>query len=135
MKKTVMALCLVFLLTACAVGSGKSAEAEYIREDKYTGDELDIVRLINQRIKYLQEENESEYMKLFYTDSPINGMSKFKLRAVRLTEDISIQQQKQAVVALARAEDVVSTGETFNSQYVFIKSKRTHDEWKILDID
>ncbi|MFB9277875.1 hypothetical protein [Cohnella cellulosilytica] len=134
MKKALLALGLVLLLSACASG-GKGSKAEYIPEDAYAGDELDIVRLINQRIKYSQDDNESEYLKLFYADSPINGLPNFKLRTVRLTEDIGIQEQKQAVVAVVLAEDVVSTGESFTSQYVFIKSRLTDDVWKIWDID
>lgn len=45
-------------------------------------------------MKYIFEENESEYMKLFHTTSPINGLPKYKLKTVKLLDEINIQEQK-----------------------------------------
>jgi len=131
-KKILFAICLVFLLSAC---SAKDGGTGFISEDKYEGDELDIVRLINQRIKYVQEGNESKYMELFYEESPINGLPRYKLQKVKLTSDIEICEQRRFYIAVVQAEDIMETGEMFNSQYVFLKPKETDEGWQIADID
>jgi len=86
-------------------------------------------------MKYTFEENESEYMKLFHATSPINGLPKYKLRTVKILEEINIQEQKYSFVALVKVEDIVMSGEAFNNNYVFIKAKNSKDGWKIGDID
>lgn len=123
------------LLTTYSTSSQVIESPEYINENIYSGNELDIIRLINQRMKYTFEENESEYMKLFHATSPINGLPKYKLKTVKLLDEINIQEQKYSFVALVKAEDIVISGEAFNYNYVFIKAKNSNDEWKIGDID
>jgi len=93
------------------------------------------VRLINQRIKYVQEGNESKYLELFYEESPINGLPRYKLQRVKLTSDIEIREQRRFYIAVVQAEDIMETGEMFNSQYVFLKPKETDEGWQIADID
>lgn len=152
MRKIYFVISLLLLLSACNsrnteinIETGETntlststqviESPKYIDEINFTGNELDIIRLINQRIKYTFEENESEYMKLFYANSPINGLPKYKLKTVKLLNGIKISEQKYSYVALVEAEDTVISGEAFNNNYVFIKAKKTNDGWKIGDID
>jgi len=147
LKKTFVLISLLFLLSSCSsknednllttysTSSQVIESPEYINESVYSGNELDIIRLINQRMKYTFEENESEYMKLFHATSPINGLPKYKLRTVKILEEINIQEQKYSFVALVKVEDIVMSGEAFNNNYVFIKAKNSKDGWKIGDID
>ncbi|MDQ0657767.1 hypothetical protein [Paenibacillus sp. W2I17] len=46
---------------------------EYLDETNYTGDELEIVKLMNARMRYLYEEDEKRYMNLFDPKSTISG--------------------------------------------------------------
>jgi hypothetical protein len=135
---------LLFSLSACNSRNGDdqystpSQEIEsphYLIESEYSGDELDIIKLINQRIKFIFEENESRYMELFHATSPINGMSKYKLKTVKLLTEINIQEQKNSYFALVKAEDILMSGESYSSSYVFLKAKNTDGGWKIGDID
>jgi hypothetical protein len=154
LKKIIVLISLLYSLSACNSKNGdhllinELAETttystssqviespEYINESLYSGNELDIIRLINQRIKYTFEENESEYMGLFHATSPMNGLPKYKLKTVKLLTEIKIQEQKYSFVALVQAEDIVISGDLFNNNYVFIKAKNNNDGWKIGDID
>jgi hypothetical protein len=154
LKKIIVLISLLFSLSACNSKNGDHLlineqgetttystssqvieSPEYINESLYSGNELDIIRLINQRIKYTFEENESKYMGLFHATSPINGLLKYKLKTVKLLAEIKIQEQKYSFVALVQAEDIVISGDLFNNNYVFIKAKNNNDGWKIGDID
>jgi len=147
LKKIFVLISLLFSLSSCnskngdnllstyATSSQEIESPDYINESMYSGNEIEIIRLINQRMKYTFEENESEYMKLFHATSPINGLPKYKLKTVKLIDKINIQEQKYSFVAQVKVEDVVITGEAFNNNYVFIKAKNSNDGWKIGDID
>lgn len=139
MRNGLVLMALLLLLTACGSRNAPNDQIgespRYIEESDYSGDEQAIVRLINQRIKYSFEQNETEYMKLFHEFSPISGLQKYRLHTVKLLEDIHIQEQNYSHVAVVRTEDAFLTGESFNNQYVFIKWKKPGADWKIADID
>lgn len=77
MKKLTVVSLLFLLLVACqnqentehAQQSSTSQEKEdippeYLDETKYTGDKLEIVKLMNARMRYLYEKDEKRYMNL-----------------------------------------------------------------------
>ncbi|WIV20359.1 hypothetical protein QPK24_06605 [Paenibacillus polygoni] len=57
-----------------------SLSPQYLDESKYTGDELQIVRLINQRAEYLWEGNEEEYLTLLTEDSPVSQIPDYQIQ-------------------------------------------------------
>ncbi|MFC4600771.1 hypothetical protein [Cohnella hongkongensis] len=138
LKKGWIALGLLLALAACAAKPGMNSGAagpEYIEESGYRGDELEIIRLVNQRMQYMYEEDEEKYMALFQPGSPISGLAGHRLKTVKLLDEIRIQEQKNWFVAVVHAEDVVTTGESFSNHYVFVKAKTGDSGWKIADID
>lgn len=136
MKKLVLLLMVMALfIQGCNETDPESSSPQYIDVNKYSGDKLDIIKLINLRMKYIAEDNEKEYMSLFTPNSPINGMSRYKLKTVTLTSEIKISNHKNYDMALVRTEEVFIENEISNVQYVFVKEKGQDDRWMILDID
>ncbi|WKL00600.1 hypothetical protein Q0F98_26735 [Paenibacillus amylolyticus] len=79
--KKLMIVSLLFLLLVACQNKGNTEDAqqdeeistsqekedippEYLDETNYTGDELEIVKLMNARMRYLNEEDEKRYMNL-----------------------------------------------------------------------
>ncbi|MEK4661755.1 hypothetical protein MHH93_07670 [Priestia sp. FSL H7-0729] len=52
---------------------------EYLDETNYNGDQLEIVKLMNARMRYLYEKDEAAYMSLIDPESPILGMGRYKI--------------------------------------------------------
>jgi hypothetical protein len=118
---------------------------EYIDENKYSGEKLEIVKLINQYIRYLYEENLSEYKKLMWPTSPINPdpnddsyhFPRYKIKKVHFRDDIKITEQNNVFQGVVPLEEQTYDEEynIMNNVYVFLRGKKLEDKWMILDID
>lgn len=109
----------------------------YLDETNYTGDELEIVKLMNARLRYIWEEDEKGYMSLIDPQSPISGMKKFKVRKVTSMSDITIQEQKKLYQAVVTVTEINENDEEYSNTMVFWKKKEEGDSarWVIADID
>ncbi|MDN8592641.1 hypothetical protein Q0V21_28370 [Paenibacillus sp. 11B] len=109
----------------------------YLDETKYTGDELEIVQLMNVRMHYIWEEDEKGYMSLFDPQSPVSGMPVSKVRKVISMSKIKIREQKKLYEALVMVTELRANGEEFGPSMVFWKKKADGDaaKWIFADID
>lgn len=109
----------------------------YIDEANYTGDELEIVKLMNARLHYIWEEDEKGYMSLIDPQAPVSGMGRTKVRKVISMSDITIQEQKKLYQAVVRVTELKENDKEYNSTMVFWKKKEEGDsaQWIIADID
>ncbi|MFS0857535.1 hypothetical protein [Paenibacillus taichungensis] len=109
----------------------------YLDETKYTGDELEIVKLMNVRMRYIWEEDEEGYMSLFDPQSPVSGMPVSKVRKVISMSKIKIREQKKLYEALVMVTELRENGEEFGPSMVFWKKKADGDaaKWIFADID
>ncbi|MFS0870307.1 hypothetical protein AB3N00_10185 [Paenibacillus xylanilyticus] len=109
----------------------------YIDETNYTGDELEIVKLMNTRLRYLWEEDEKGYMSLIDPQSPVSGMSRTKVRKVISMSDITIQEQKKLYQGVVEVTELKENDVESSSIMVFWKKKVDGDsaQWIIADID
>ncbi|WP_339188821.1 hypothetical protein MKX33_02610 [Paenibacillus sp. FSL R5-0490] len=150
MKKLTVVSLLFLLLVACqnqentehAQQSSTSQEKEdippeYLDETKYTGDKLEIVKLMNARMRYLYEKDEKRYMNLFDPKSPISGMGRYKVLKVTTMSDITIQEQRKLYQALVIVNELNENDEEYSNTMVFWKKKEDGDnaQWVIADID
>ncbi|MEO2260364.1 hypothetical protein ABGV43_26035 [Paenibacillus amylolyticus] len=110
---------------------------EYLDETNYTGDKLEIVKLMNARLCYLYEEDEKRYMNLFDPQSPISGMGGYKVLKVTSMSDITIQEQRKLYQAVVTVNELKENNEEYNNTMVFWKKKEDGDsaQWVIADID
>ncbi|MEK3884910.1 hypothetical protein [Paenibacillus sp. PL2-23] len=109
-------------------------EPSYIVEE-FQGEALEIVNLINLRVQYLWEDNESEYSKLIYEDSPLQSFPLYKITKLKLTSEINIQEHKNVYQAVVSVQEYRMDGDQHNKTYVLLKSKENNGVWKIQDID
>jgi hypothetical protein len=109
----------------------------YLDETNYTGDELEIVQLMNSRMRYMWEEDEKGYMSLFDPQSPVSGMPVSKVRKVISMSKIKIREQKKLYEALVMVTELRANGEEFGPSMVFWKKKADGDaaKWIFADID
>lgn len=114
----------------------------YLDETNYTGDELEIVQLMNSRMRYMWEEDEKGYMSLFDPQSPVSGMpvssfSGFKVRKIISMSEITIREQKKLYEALVMVTELRENEEEASSSMVFRKKKSDGDaaKWIFADID
>ncbi|OMF67918.1 hypothetical protein MKY66_08175 [Paenibacillus sp. FSL R5-0766] len=150
MKKLTVVSLLFLLLVACqnqentedAQQSSTSQEKEdippeYLDETNYTGDKLEIVKLMNARMRYLYEEDEKRYMNLFDPKSPISSMGRYKVLKVTPMSDITIQEQRKLFQAVVTVNELKENNEEYNNTMVFWKKKEDGDkaQWVIADID
>ncbi|KAA8785392.1 hypothetical protein EC604_16225 [Paenibacillus amylolyticus] len=122
--------------SAVSTPQDEVAPPEYVDESKYSGDELEIVKLMNTRMRYLYEQDEKGYMSLFAPESPISGMPNYTFRKIISMGGITITEQKklyQGVVIITELEDDIESSSTM----VFWKWKADgeHAKWIIADID
>ncbi|MGF6355899.1 hypothetical protein ABIE27_003814 [Paenibacillus sp. 4624] len=122
--------------SAVSTPQDEVAPPEYVDESKYSGDELEIVKLMNTRMRYLYEQDEKGYMSLFAPESPISGMPNYTFRKIISMGGITITEQKklyQGVVIITELEDDIDSSSTM----VFWKWKADgeHAKWIIADID
>ncbi|RAW19378.1 hypothetical protein DC345_00955 [Paenibacillus taichungensis] len=115
----------------------KGTPPVYLDETKYTGDELEIVKLMNVRMRYIWEEDEKGYMSLFDPQSPVSGMPISKVRKVISMSKIKIREQKKLYEALVMVTELRENGEEFGPSMVFWKKKADDDaaKWIFADID
>lgn len=120
---------------AVSLPQGEVVPPEYVDESKYSGDELEIVKLMNARMRYVYEQDEKGYMSLFAPDSPISGMPNYTFHKIT-SMDIAITEQKklyQGFVMMTELKEGVESSSTM----VFWKWKADgeHAKWIITDID
>ncbi|PRA08729.1 MULTISPECIES: hypothetical protein [unclassified Paenibacillus] len=110
---------------------------EYLDETNYTGDQLEIVKLMNARMRYLYEEDEKRYMNLFDPQSPISGMGRYKIRKITSISDILIQEQKKLFQVAVTITELRENDKEYINTMVFWKKKEDGDsaQWVIADID
>ncbi|RAI97364.1 hypothetical protein DET54_105328 [Paenibacillus pabuli] len=120
-----------------APNKDKGIPPVYLDETKYTGDELEIVKLMNVRMRYIWEEDEEGYMSLFDPQSPVLGMPVSKVRKVISMSKIKIREQKKLYEALVMVTELRENGEEFGPSMVFWKKKADGDaaKWIFADID
>ncbi|WP_419891655.1 hypothetical protein [Paenibacillus xylanexedens] len=150
MKKLTVVSVLFLLLVACqnqentedAQQSSTSQEKEdippeYLDETNYTGDNLEIVKLMNARMRYLYEKDEKAYMSLIDPESPISGMGRYKVLKVTSMSDITIQEQRKLYQALVIVNELNENDEEYSNTMVFWKKKEDGDnaQWIFADID
>ncbi|WP_454190157.1 hypothetical protein [Paenibacillus sp. Marseille-Q7038] len=113
-----------------------SLSPQYLDESNYTGDELEIVRLINQRAQFLWEGNEEEYLTLFTEDSPLSQIPNYQIQELVIEDEIAFQEQKQIYQAACRIKEIHIDKTESSRGYVFKKDKQAAQAaWKIADID
>lgn len=110
-------------------------EPLYLAEEEYQGDELEIIKLMNLRMKYLWEENESDYMALIDENSPLGFSPKYKIKEIKLLRNIVVQEQKNIFQAVVSVNEARYDDQEYNYTYVFRKNKEEGSTWKIADID
>lgn len=110
---------------------------EYLDETNYTGDKLEIVKLMNARIRYLYEKDEIAYMSLIDPESPISGMGRYKVLKVTSMSDITIQEQRKLYQAVVIVNELNENDEEYSNTMVFWKKKEDGDnaQWIFADID
>lgn len=110
---------------------------EYLDETNYTGDKLEIVKLMNARMRYLYEKDEKAYMSLIDPESPISGMGRYKVLKVTTMSDITIQEQRKLYQALVIVNELNENDEEYSNTMVFWKKKEDghNAQWVIADID
>ncbi|NMI03101.1 hypothetical protein HF638_03895 [Paenibacillus sp. SZ31] len=153
MKKLTVISLLILLLVACQ-NKGNTEDAQqdeeiptfqekedippvYLDETNYTGDELEIVKLMNARVRYLYEKDEKAYMNLFDPQSPISGIGRYKVRKITSISDIIIQEQKQLYQGAVTITELRENDKEYISTMVFWKKKEDGDnaQWIFADID
>ncbi|MGN7411666.1 hypothetical protein [Paenibacillus sp. SAF-068] len=110
---------------------------EYLDETNYTGDQLEIVKLMNARVRYLYESDEKGYKDLFDPQSPISGMGRYKIREITSISDIIIQEQKKLFQVAVTITELRENDKEYINTMVFWKKKEDGDsaKWVIADID
>ncbi|GAS80442.1 hypothetical protein [Paenibacillus amylolyticus] len=110
---------------------------EYLDETSYNGDQLEIVKLMNARMRYLYEKDEVAYMSLVDPESPILGMGRYTVLKVTSMSDITIQEQKKLYQAVVMINELNENDEEYSNTMVFWKKKEDGDsaQWVIADID
>ncbi|MDT9722738.1 hypothetical protein QVE09_27985 [Paenibacillus sp. ClWae2A] len=109
----------------------------YLDETNYTGDQLEIVKLMNARMRYLYEKDEKAYMSLIDPESPILGMGRYTVLKVTSMSDITIEEQRKLYQAVVIVNELKENNEEYNNTMVFWKKKEDGDnaQWVIADID
>lgn len=95
---------------------------------KYSGQELELVQLINKSTKLLNDKNEKKYLALFAKGSPISQLNK---KAITKIEVVTIGPIKDNS-ALVQTTRWMGSDPGVTKLYTFVKEEGT---WKIYDID
>ncbi|WP_145320063.1 hypothetical protein [Paenibacillus xylanexedens] len=149
MKKLTLFSLLFLLLVACqnkentenvqqSIAQEKEdIPPEYLDETNYTGDKLEIVKLMNARMRYLYEKDEKAYMSLIDPESPVSGMAGSKVRKVISMGEIIIQEQKKLYQGVVTITELRENEEEASHIMVFWKKKADGDnaQWIFADID
>jgi hypothetical protein len=110
---------------------------EYVDESKYSGDELEMVKLMNARMRYVYEQDEKGYMSLFAPEAPISGMPNYTFSKITSMGDITITEQKKIYQGVVIITELQDDDIESSSTMVFRKWKADgeHAKWIIADID
>ncbi|SDS89915.1 hypothetical protein SAMN05444162_2554 [Paenibacillaceae bacterium GAS479] len=102
----------------------------YIDESQYEGEELALVKLLNQSTKYRNEGDEAKYLALISDDphTPITQMNPNKIIEIRIDGIGDISDTMGTIQASVTTEGTPQGTRT----YVFHKA---NGQWKIYDID
>lgn len=152
--RKLMIVSLLFLLLVACQNKGNTEDAQqgeeiptsqekedippvYLDETNYTGDELEIVKLMNARMRYLYERDEKGYMSLIDPESPVSGMAGSKVRKIISMDEIIIQEQKKLYQGVVTITELRENDEEASHIMVFWKKKEDGDsaQWVIADID
>lgn len=107
-------------------------------ESKYSGDELEIVKRMNARMRYLYEKDEEGYMGLFTAEASVTGKPGYKVRHMISMDEITITEQKSIYQATVKVAELRQGDEMeYNQMMVFWKKKADGNaaQWMIADID
>jgi hypothetical protein len=130
--------------SVAATASSDLAEKHpvYIDESQYTGDKLEIIKLINLEMKYLYEEDKKAYLSLLLPNSGIYpaDVSTFrlpgnKIQHVELQYDPVVKEQKSVFEAQVDLYEYTNDKDKRLATYVFQKGKGPEDTWKFSLID
>jgi hypothetical protein len=130
--------------SADVTASSNPAEKQpvYIDESKYTGDKLEIIKLINLEMKYLYEEDKKAYLSLLLPNSSVYppDESTFrlpgnKIQHVELQYDPVVKEQKSVFEAQVDLYEYTNDKDRRLATYVFQKGKGPEDKWKFSMID
>lgn len=105
-----------------------SNDQTIIDEKKYSGQELDLVQIINKSTKLLNDRNESEYLALLAKGSPISQLNKKKITRIEVVSIGPINKDTASV----ETKIWMDTEPETTKLYSFTKED---DVWKIYDID
>ncbi|MEW4372184.1 hypothetical protein [Paenibacillus kandeliae] len=108
--------------------TSKQSTNVYVDESPYSGDELEVIQLLNKSITYRNEKNTTEFIKLLTADSNVGQPNSRKANSVQI-EKIDHSNDSQIVV---RANVTTNENGVSPETYVF---KKWNSIWKINDID
>ncbi|WP_217596587.1 hypothetical protein [Cohnella sp. GbtcB17] len=105
-----------------------SDDQTIIDENKYSGQELELVQIINKSTKLLNDRNEREYLALFAKSSPVSQLNKKKVTRIEVVSLGPINKDTASV----ETKIWMDTEPETTKLYSFTKED---DVWKIYDID
>lgn len=131
---------LLILLSGCNTSPSVQAPKEpppvYINEDAYTGEEREVISIINRSLESLNAGKEKEYLELMHSDSPLQGMPSYRVSHTRVLRDIQIQEQRNVFqVVVPIKEKRYGSEDELDYNYVLQRGKQEGDSWKIVDKD
>ncbi|MBD2843644.1 hypothetical protein IDH44_00455 [Paenibacillus sp. IB182496] len=108
----------------------------YLTTEGATGDELEVLELINRRVQSLWEGDEDAYWRLMAPDAPFTTFPSYRIRELRMVEPVTIQEQQRLFQAVALVEEWrIDEDAPGHAMYVLHKSKEEGAAWRIADID
>lgn len=140
--RLLLALCLLFSFSACALIDEKDTDSKqqnviYLDESKEIGNQLKLVKIINNSSRYLNERNREDFLSLwagnkktydYYTED-----LQMKILALSKPEfDPSVENSDSTSVKVTRLTETQMGKEEREAVYVFIKKD---DDWKIALIE
>ncbi|WP_458120504.1 hypothetical protein [Paenibacillus sp. Z6-24] len=100
-----------------------------VDESPYTGEQLEIIRLVNRSIQYTNDLNKEAYMKFFTTDSPIQGiMGTGKITNMEIMHIGDITKTQASLSANVTYEN----NNPVSKMYTF---KKDNNKWLLSNID
>ncbi|MNW34286.1 hypothetical protein D3C74_112580 [compost metagenome] len=131
---------LLMLLSGCNSNPSVQAPQEpppvYINEEAYTGEEREVISIINRSLESLNAGKEKEYLELMHSDGPLQGMPSYRVSHTRVLRDIQIQEQRNVFqVVVPIKEKRYGSEDELDYNYVLQRGKQEGDSWKIVDKD
>lgn len=137
---TFLLVALLILLSGCHTNPPVQAPLEpspvYINEDAYTGEEREVISIINRSLEFLNAGKEEEYLELLHSNTPLQGMPSYRVSHTRVVRDIQIQEQRNVFqVVVPIKEKRYGSEDELDYNYVLQRGKQEGDSWKIVDKD